>query len=86
MRWDYDGLFVIYLLVKEHIPDIQLLTPTGNPKDIKESDHKSLRKSGSLDIERLGLNEMQQALLDQLIEKNQWVIEESNDLLAMLKI
>jgi hypothetical protein len=84
--WDYDGLFIIYPLVKEHIPEIQLLTPTGNPKGIKESEHKSLWRSGSLDIDKLGFDEKQQVLLDQLIEKDRWVIEESNDLLAMLKI
>jgi hypothetical protein len=30
--WDYDGLFIIYPLVKEIETDIRLLTPNGSPK------------------------------------------------------
>lgn len=84
--WDYDGLFIIYPLVREHIPEIKLLIPNGKPKGIKESEHKSVWREGSLDYSRLGLDQNQHILLDQLVIQDQWVIEESNNLLVMLGI
>ena len=39
--WDFDGLFIIYPLVKEKIPNIELLTPNGTPKGIIETEHNS---------------------------------------------
>lgn len=36
--WDYDGLFIIYPLVKQKIPSIKLLTPNGIAKGIEETD------------------------------------------------
>lgn len=38
--WDYDGL-LIYQMVKDIIPQIRLLPPTGVPKSIKATDHNS---------------------------------------------
>jgi hypothetical protein len=79
--WDYDGLFIIYPLVKEKIPDIQLLTPNGVPKGIEETEHNS--KWIIKNIDPLLLSE-QKEILNELIQNNQWIIEESNQLLNML--
>jgi hypothetical protein len=38
--WDYDS-HLIYSLVIEKIPEIQLLTPNGEPKSIKQTEHNS---------------------------------------------
>ncbi|MEI5985127.1 MULTISPECIES: hypothetical protein [Sphingobacterium] len=84
--WDYDGLFIIYPLVKEKIPNIQLLTPNGTPKDIVETEHNSKWENiKDRNIEYL-LTANQSDIMKKLIEFNQWIIEESNDLLNMMKI
>lgn len=81
--WDYDGLCIIYPLVKDKIPSIELLTPNGLPKSVIDSEHKSLWKKDSksrtdiLDLE-------QKAIVESLIQNNEWIVEESNDLLQML--
>jgi hypothetical protein len=80
--WDYDGLFIIYPLVKEKIPAIQLLTPNGLPKGIEETEHNS--KWIIKNIDPLLLSE-QKEILHELIRNNQWIIEESNQLLNMLR-
>ena len=82
--WDYHGLCVIYRIVKEKIPTIQLLTPNGSPKGISETDHKSYWKGYPNEIESL-LNESQKVILRSLIEKDQWIIEESNDFKLFLE-
>lgn len=82
--WDYHGLCIIYRIVKEKIPTIQLLTPNGMPKGIVETEHKSLWKGWPNEIESL-LNETQKKLLNILIEKDQWIIEESNDFKLFLE-
>lgn len=82
--WDYDGLFIIYPLVKEKIPNIQLLTPNGTPKDIIETEHSSKWeniKDRNIDSQ---LTVQQQDILKELIQNNQWIIEESNDLIRMI--
>lgn len=79
--WDYDGLFIIYPLVKDKIPVIQLLTPNGVPKGIEETEHNS--KWIIKNIDPLLLPE-QKEILNELIQNNQWIIEESNQLLNML--
>jgi hypothetical protein len=87
--WDYDGLFIIYPLVKHKIPNIKLLMPTGMPKGIIETEHKSLwhnevkrdelAASGFFSIQEL-------TLIDTLITQDQWIIEESSDLITMLNL
>lgn len=83
--WDYDGLFIIYPLVKEKIPNIQLLTPNGNPKGIIETEHNSRWeniKDRNIDY-RLTANQLD--IMKKLIELDQWIIEESNDLVCMVR-
>lgn len=83
--WDYDGLFIIYPLVKEKIPTIQLLTPNGNPRGIAETEHNSewIIKDRNID---LLLTHAQKGILQTLIQSNKWIIEESNNLLNMLNL
>src|SRR5690606_2418584 len=84
--WDFDGLFIIYPLVKEKIPSIQLLTPNRTPKGIIETEHNSKwEKIKDSNIDSL-LTTQQQNNLKELIQNNQWIIEESNDLLDILEI
>lgn len=82
--WDFDGLFIIYSLVKEKIPNIQLLTPNGTPKGIVETEHNSEWDN----IKGRNINHLltanQLGILKKLIKLNQWIIEESNNLVNML--
>ncbi len=82
--WDYDGLFVIYPLVKDKIPAIQLLTPNGFPRGIDETEHNSKWIIGINGFVHLFSKE-QSVILSKLIETNRWIIEESNDLTYMVK-
>lgn len=83
--WDYDGLFIIYPLVKEKVPNIELLTPNGTPKDIIETEHNSKWENiKDKNIDSL-LTANQIDTLKKLIELNQWIIEESNNLRDMIK-
>lgn len=84
--WDYDGLFIIFPLVKQKIPTIQLLTPTGEPKGIEGTEHASKWDKKSLPFETLYFNITHEKQIKQLVENNQWIIEESNDLLVMLHL
>ncbi|HMU04688.1 MAG TPA: hypothetical protein PJ990_13740, partial [Saprospiraceae bacterium] len=78
--WDFDGLFIIYPLVKQKIPEIQLLTPNGSPKSIEETEHNSKWKNiKDKNIDFL-LTPKQLSLVKELIQNNQWIIEESNDI------
>ncbi|WP_037315900.1 hypothetical protein [Salegentibacter sp. Hel_I_6] len=81
--WDYDGLFIIYPLVKQKIPSIKLLTPNGIAKGIEETEHNSKWTIKDRNINGL-LTRHQQGILKKLIERDQWIIEESNDLLKIL--
>ncbi|MDB5152293.1 MAG: hypothetical protein JWR54_1044 [Mucilaginibacter sp.] len=87
--WDYDGLFIIYPLVKEKIPNIRLLSPNGTPKSIADTEHQSKwqnqTKRNEL-AEKQTFTTQELELIDQLIAQDQWIIEESNDLLAMLNL
>ncbi|MCZ4245138.1 hypothetical protein [Pedobacter punctiformis] len=83
--WDYDGLFIIYPLVKEKISAIQLLTPNGISKGIGESEHKSVWPSQPKNIDHL-LKRSQKEILHNLIKEDQWIIEESNNLIDMVKV
>lgn len=82
--WDYDGLFIIYPLVKEKIPAIQLLTPNGIPKGIEETDHKSIWRHSDLISVTLLFEKNQQNLINSLVQGNKWVAEESNNLIQIL--
>ncbi len=83
--WDFDGLFIIYPLVKEKIPNIKLLTPNGTPKGIRETEHNSKWENiKDRNIEDL-LTANQLVIMNDLVKNNQWIIEESNDFLNMLK-
>jgi hypothetical protein len=84
--WDYDGLFVIYPLVKKWLPTIQLLKPNGVPRSIVSSEHKSLWQQKSLEQYTGLFNEDEQKLIAQLIHSDSWIIEESNQLVEMLPI
>jgi len=82
--WDYDGLYIIYPLVKEKIPGICLLYPNGAHKSIVESEHKSLWKGPRL-VDNNIFSEREHQLISTLIREDCWIIEESNDLIEMMK-
>ncbi|OJW17281.1 hypothetical protein [Mucilaginibacter sp. 44-25] len=87
--WDYDGLFIIYPLVKQKIPNITLLLPNGMPKSISETEHRSLwqNKTKRDELADTGtFNTEELSLIDTLISQDQWIIEESNDLVTMLNL
>jgi len=84
--WDYDGLFVIYPLVKTKISSIQLLLPNGSPKGISETEHNSKWEGKEVNINTIINDPIKRSLVKELIIKNQWIIEESNSLLEMLEI
>jgi hypothetical protein len=82
--WDFDGLFIIYPLVKEKIPNILLLTPNGHPKSIEETEHNSRWENiKDKTIDAL-LTTNQIKLMNELVLHNHWIIEESNDLINMI--
>jgi hypothetical protein len=86
--WDFDGL-LIYTWVKKIIPTIQLLYPSGEPRSILSTEHKSLwenihNPSLISGLPKALFDVEQTALIEHLVTNNCWVIEESNDLLTML--
>lgn len=87
--WDYDGLFIIYPLVKQKIPNIKLLTPNGTPKSIIETEHRSKWqneiKHDEL-VENRIFSSTELTLIDNLIAQDRWIIEESNDLITMIDL
>ncbi|SEM26921.1 hypothetical protein SAMN05216436_10352 [bacterium A37T11] len=83
--WDFDGLFIIYPLVKDKIPEIRLLTPNGAPRGIEETGHNSKWTIKDRNIDYL-LTHTQRDIIKRLAQNNQWIIEESNNLLKMLNI
>lgn len=83
--WDHDGL-KIYELVNKIIPQIKLLYPNGRPVSIKSTEHKSLwKRQGPLSglTDKL-YNENQKQLIQELIQNDCWIIEESNNLITMV--
>ena len=87
--WDYDGLN-IYDMVKNKIPQIQLLFPNANPKSIATTEHKSLWKNPDLpetlsELNNDLFNTQEKELIRQLISKNEWMVEESNDISKMIE-
>ena len=88
--WDYDGLR-IYEIVKKKIPAIQLLYPNGAANGIIKSEHKSLWRDSARPELLSGLNANlfsvdQQVLIHRLITTNQWITEESNELISMVDL
>lgn len=84
--WDYDGL-KIFEAVKRKMPEIITLFPNGTPKSINETEHNSLwryndRLSG---FHQNLFNEKEQQLIASLIKNNEWIMEESNDILKMIR-
>ena len=72
-------------MVKEKIPNIKLLTPNGIPKGIVETEHSSKWENiKDRNIEDL-LTANQSDIMKKLIELNQWIIEESNDLVYIVR-
>ncbi|MEZ4708344.1 MAG: hypothetical protein R3A44_14120 [Caldilineaceae bacterium] len=84
--WDYDGL-KIFEAVKRKIPEITMLFPNGIPKNIKETEHNSLwRHDNELSGLKQNLFDLEeQQLIALLMKNNEWIIEESNDLLKMIQ-
>lgn len=86
--WDYDGL-LIFEAVKRKLPKIQLLYPNGRRKSISETEHESLWRNPENLTNLSGLNAnlyspTEKKLIEELISANEWIIEESNDLIAMI--
>lgn len=87
--WDKDGL-EIFELVKEIIPDIQLLYPTTKSRSIEETEHKSHWKTPENPELLSGLNKEYYSLkyqnkIKELIQKDHWIVEERNDLKVMIE-
>lgn len=85
--WDYDGL-QIYQMVKKIIPQILLLFPNGIRKSIVETEHKSFWKPNENEISGLNtayFSEQEISLIHNLISNNAWIMEETNDLIDMIK-
>lgn len=87
--WDYDGL-LIYQLVKDIIPKIRLLPPTGIPKSIPGTDHDSQWKlsaaNGLSGLDEGYYNETEKEIIRQLISDDKWIMEETNNLIKMLEL
>lgn len=84
--WDNDGL-KIYKLVKEKIPQIVLMLPNGNHRSIIETEHKSIWKNKGkefLNEPEFIFNSVHKKLIEKLVKNNEWIIEESNNLIQML--
>lgn len=87
--WDYHGLD-IYQRIREKIPQIQLLYPSaiGKAKSVYSKNHKS---DWYYDRNFSGLNsilysEEANQLINKLINKKQWIEEETNDLVEMVTL
>lgn len=87
--WDQDGL-EIYSRVKRWIPDIKLLLPIGQPRSIKNTEHKSHWTSNSAkrisNLEESLFTETEREFIETLVRDDCWVVEESNKLIEMLAI
>lgn len=86
--WDYDGL-MIYQLVKRKIPDIRLLYPNGPRKSIVKTEHEShwkFKKESHLlsNLDPSFYSELEKTLIIELITSNDWIMEETNDLIEMI--
>lgn len=86
--WDNDGL-KIYKLVKERIPEIILMLPDGKHRSIIETEHKSLWQNKGeefLNESELIFNSSHKQLIKKLVKNNEWIIEESNNIVIMSNI
>jgi hypothetical protein len=86
--WDYHGLD-IYERIREKIPQIQLLFPSATEK-VKSVYSKNHKSDWYYDRKFSGLNstlysEKATQLIQELITKKQWIEEESNDLVEMIR-
>jgi hypothetical protein len=83
--WDKDGL-EIFESIYEKIPQIKLLFPNGISQDLKDTDHKSNWNSKPLSgLNESIYNEVQKELIQKLINNEEWIMEESNDLIVMVE-
>ncbi len=86
--WDHDGL-LIYQAVKKKIPAIQLLYPNGKKKSIVQTEHDSIWRFAYEPHLLSGLDsslytDKEKTLITELIANNEWVMEETNDLIEMV--
>jgi hypothetical protein len=86
--WDYDGL-LIYQAVKKKIPAIRLLFPNGKRKSIIQTEHQSYWRLQADPALLSGLDttlygEREKALIMELITADEWIMEETNDLIGMV--
>lgn len=86
--WDYDGLD-IYSLVLDKIPAIKILLPNATPKGIKETDHEShwLYRNSPEKLSGLKkeiFEDPQKEIIINLIKRNEWIVEEANNLVQMV--
>ncbi|KAA9338794.1 hypothetical protein [Adhaeribacter soli] len=87
--WDYDGLLT-YQEVKKRIPSIRLLYPNGTSKSIVQTEHNSQWQSPSNPNLLSGLDPAfysasEKSLIVSLITENNWIMEETNDLVRMVE-
>ncbi|MCB0665543.1 MAG: hypothetical protein KDC80_06960 [Saprospiraceae bacterium] len=88
--WDYDGLFIIYPLVRKKICDIRLLFPSAESKSIKATDHKSLWQGHGVTkaFSDFGIDlfpSEHQEKIRSLVELDHWIIEEDNNIIKMVE-
>lgn len=86
--WDHDGLH-IFQMVKKILPQIRLLFPNGIRKSIVDTEHKSLWKPKGNNDSFSGLahsffSDEERILIQDLISNNEWIMEETNDLIEMV--
>jgi hypothetical protein len=91
--WDYDGLKIycrIKNILKSKSKNIALLYPSNLQNKLPvDSPHHNSQWNRAFDLsglDRSYFTAKEIELIQQLIAKNQWIEEESNDLLEMLKI
>ena len=63
---------------------IFLIIPNGTPKGIVETEHNSKWENMKYKNIDYLLTANQLGIITELIKRNQWIIEESNDLINML--
>jgi len=85
--WDYHGLN-IYQRIQEKIPQIRLLYPSAikKAKSVYSKNHKSdwYYNQSFSGLDETLYTESAIKLINRLINKKQWIEEESNDLLKMV--
>jgi hypothetical protein len=91
--WDYDGLKIycrIKDILKQKSKEIQLLYPSNLnnllPIDSPHHNSKWIHSHDISGLDQSYFTNKELILIQQLIKQNQWIEEESNDLLSMLEI